>query len=89
MKLVWVFNGANAAFPSGVFSSEELARAWIERHQLSGVLTSYPVDISALEWAVEHGHFKPSKPKHSSPAFVQAFTSASQPHIHFCDGVPE
>jgi hypothetical protein len=89
MQLLWIFNGANTKLPAAVFSSEELAAAWIKQNRLSGTLTQYPLDMSALDWATESGWFQPSKPHHAEPSFIQSFTSASQPHRHFTDGVAD
>ncbi len=89
MTHVWIFNGSNAQFPSAVFSTRELADGWIRQRGLSGTLTQYPLDISALDWAVQQGFFRPSKPEHSAPKFVQSFTSASQPHHHYSSGVAD
>lgn len=44
MEGVWVFNGGGD-FPAGVFTTRELAEAWIAKHRLVGVLTKYPLDI--------------------------------------------
>lgn len=49
IKEVWIFNGANAKFPSAVFASKEDALGWIEIHQLTGVLTKYPLGISVYD----------------------------------------
>ena len=87
MKFVWVFNAEDARFPCAVFSSLELGTSWVEQHKLSGVLTAYPLDTSVLEWAVQEQRFVPSKPHHASAHFIGSFTSASQPHHHFTDGV--
>lgn len=38
MESVWVFNGGGT-FPAAVFTTRELAEAWIARHKVSGVLT--------------------------------------------------
>ena len=89
MKSVWVFNGSGAQFPAAVFSTRELAAAWIEEHGLTGMLTEYPVDVSALDWSVGQGFFRPTKAKHQTPEFKQSFTSASQAHHHFQDGSPD
>ena len=89
MKFLWVFNGENSHFASAVFSSEELAVAWIDKNQLSGTLTQYIEDVPALDWAVQQGWFTPSKEHHTSAKFAQSFTSASQPHRHFKDGVAD
>lgn len=84
---VWVFNGADARFPAGVFTTRELAEAWISKERLSGTLTWYPLDVSVLEWVVAHGHWKPTKAHHGTPAFKQAFSSACTRHEHYEDGV--
>ena len=89
MQHFWIFNGSNASFPSAVFSTEELAAAWVQQHKLTGTLTQYLLDTPALDWAVQSGWFKQSKPHHQSPSFIQSFTSASQPHRHFTDGVAD
>ena len=80
---VWVFNGLGGRFPSGVFSTREKARAWIQLHGLYGTLTAYALDQGAYDWAVSNGRFKPKKEEHSSARFIGAFSSASQPHEHF------
>ena len=83
----WVFTGNGAAFPSGVFRSREAAHEWIQKNQLSGILTGYPADQGVYDWAVAKGYFKPKKPAHTSSAFIGAFSDASQPHYHYVDGV--
>jgi hypothetical protein len=84
---VWVFNGAKARFASAVFSSKERADEWITKNRLSGVLTRYPLDLSVYEWALARGHFAPSKEEQRTAEFVGRFTSASQEHYHYEDGV--
>jgi hypothetical protein len=88
MRFVWVFSGEGAQFPAAVFSSQDAAQAWISEHGLTGVLTQYPVDQSALDWAMQEGWFKPKAEKLARAEFVQRFTSASQPHVHFEGGIP-
>ncbi len=83
---VWVFNGAGATFPSGVFRQKALAEAWIRSHSLGEVLTWYPLDAGTLEWAVENGHFKAKREEQSTAAFKGAFTSIAQPHFHYQHG---
>jgi len=82
-RTVWVFVGSGARLPSGVFSSRDLAEEWIRTNRLAGLLTEYPLDQSAYDWAVENGHFRPSKPEHGTPKFVAGFTSAMLPHFHY------
>lgn len=86
MDSVWVFNGARSNFPSGVFSKREIAEKWIREQSLTGTLTKYPMDISAYEWAVSKGHFKPKRPDQESPEFIGRFSDASQEHHHYEEG---
>jgi len=88
MTEVWVFTGAHATFPGGVFSTHELAEAWIRKHSLSGVLTLYPVDVGAYDFAVTNGHFKPSKPHHYTSEFIGRF-SGGEIHFHYLAGLRE
>jgi hypothetical protein len=83
--MVWVFNGGSP-FPSGIFSSREKAEDWILKNRLSGTLTAYPVDIGTYDWAIQIGIFTPKQEKHTSPEFIQRFSSASQEHDHYEDG---
>jgi len=69
---VWVFHGEGARFASGVFSSKELASAWIARHGLSGLLTVYPLDEGAYQWAVNSGNFVPKTPDQRTAEFPSA-----------------
>jgi hypothetical protein len=80
---VWVFNGAKANFPSGVFTSRENAEAWIRDHNLEGTLTLYPLDQSTHDHAIANGWFNPKTPQQKLPEFIQRFTSASQEHYHY------
>lgn len=85
-QTVWIFCGRESTFPSGVFDSKHAAEAWIHLNQLSGTLTEYPVGLGVYDWAVEEGHFKPTKPEHSQPKFIQRFSSALQNHHHYENG---
>lgn len=82
---VWVFNGAGARFPSGIFESRQAAEAWIRSYHLNGMLTRYPLDHGVYDWAVLKGFFRPKQPKpeHSSSKFIQSFTSAALEHYHY------
>ena len=82
-KGVWVFNGAQAKFPAGIFTSRENAEAWISAYNLEGTLTLYPLDQAAYDHAIENGWFTPKSPHHRTPEFVQKFTAASQEHYHY------
>ncbi|OQP63263.1 hypothetical protein A3860_25580 [Niastella vici] len=86
---IWVFNGAKSHFPSGVFSKKEIADAWIAKHKLTGVLTKYPVDEGVYDWSLANGTFKIKKEEQTKPEFIQRFSSASQEHYHYEDGIEE
>ena len=71
---------------SGVFASKELAEEFIRKHLLTGILTKYPLNIGAYDWAIQEGYFVSDTLKHSTPEFIQAFTTASQEHFHYESG---
>ena len=80
---VWVFRGRTGHHPGAVFTTEEKGFEWINKHQLEGILTAYPLDISAYDWAIQNGHFTPTKPEHQEAYFIASFTTAAQDHYHF------
>ncbi len=84
---IWVFNGEQSRFPSGLFSTKELAEDWISKNKLSGVLTRYPVDVSVYDWAITRNFFEPKKAEHRESTFIGRFSSASQEHYHYEDGL--
>jgi hypothetical protein len=86
MNEVWVFHGAGRRFTSGGFTSRPQAEEFMSRYQLSGILTKYPLGISAYDWAQQKGLFQPSKPEQYTTGFIQRFSSASQEHYHYEDG---
>ncbi|MET3391577.1 hypothetical protein ABIC33_002216 [Variovorax sp. 1140] len=86
IKEVWIFNGANAKFPSAVFANKEDAWDWIKRYHLTGVLTKYPLGVSVYDWAIGSGNFKIRSERDSTPEFIGRFSSAAQEHMHFEDG---
>ena len=53
MNEVWVFHGAGDRFTSEVFATQAQAEAFISQYRLAGVLTKYPVGISAYDWAIQ------------------------------------
>ncbi len=86
MDSVWLFNGARSIFPSAVFSTLELAEKWIRAQRLTGTLTKYQVDVSAYEWAIAKGHFKPKRSDQQTAEFIVRFSDSSQEHYHYEDG---
>ncbi|WP_223808774.1 DUF7710 domain-containing protein [Rufibacter hautae] len=89
-KSVWVFNSINKLFSGGVFEDLVVAEEWIMRNKLTGILTKYPLDQGALDWAVKNGlvNMKPEKLKEKKvdPDFIGGFTSASMEHYHYESG---
>ncbi len=87
MTEVWVFTGernmpgTNATFPGGVFSDCQRAEEWIEKHCLSGVLTTYRLDVGAYDFAVANDTFKAKEPHHYTPEFIGRF-AGGETHFH-------
>lgn len=87
---VWVFSGVSQGrftFPGGVFTDRGMAEEWIERHKLSGTLTRYPLNTGVYDWAIARGAFAPKRPHHISAEFIGTFSSASQEHYHYEQGI--
>jgi hypothetical protein len=82
----WVFHGANAQFTSALFTSRCKAEEWVEENEMSGMLTTYPLNISIYDWAVQAGIWQPSKSHHHNLEFKQRFTSAALEHVPSEDG---
>ena len=85
-KCVWVFVGDGAHFPCGAFVDFASADQAARRNKLSGVLTAYPLDILVYDWAVANSSFRPTEERHSSPKYIQQFTSAVLEHYHYHEG---
>ena len=69
---VWIFVGAKARFPSGVFANVADAEKWIAEHRLTGVLTEYRVGVGAFDQALREGTFEPRDEREKSPEFIEA-----------------
>ena len=82
---IWVFSGIGARLPAGVFSDVNKAERWIAEHGLSGILTFYPLNEGAYDWALRNDLFKPTKGHHRKPEFIQRF-SGGQQHHHYESG---
>lgn len=80
---VWVFHGSGGRFASGVFTTRDKAEAWIYQHNLTGVLTRYPLNLGVYDGAQEKQLFQPTKPEHTEAAFIQRFASGSPEHDHY------
>ncbi|TLV03583.1 DUF7710 domain-containing protein [Dyadobacter luticola] len=84
---IWVFHGIAAQFASGIFSSKQKAEEWILENKLSGILTWYPIDTGVYDWALANEFFEIKKPEQRSSGFIQRFTSGSQMHFHYENGL--
>ena len=81
-RLVWLFHAEGGRFASGVFSSVAGAEAWIAQHRLTGLLTGYPIDEGAYEWATRIGAFIPKSDEQRTPEFIGRFAPGRH-HYHF------
>jgi hypothetical protein len=86
-NFIWIFHGAKSQFSSGVFTKTTIAEEWIKKHKLTGMLTKYPIDIGTYNWAIENNLFTVKKESQKEPLFIQGFSSASQQHHHYEDGI--
>lgn len=86
-SIVWIFAGdGSRGTTSGVFSSLESATGWIAKHKLTGLLTEFPVDVGAWDFAVANGKFRVKRDDHRTPHFIGAFSNPWLQHFHFEDG---
>ncbi len=83
---VWVFNGEGGSFPAAVFTTRERAEEWIAKHEVSGTLTWYPLDVAVYEWVIARGYWQPKKDYQTEPKFIQRFSSAYAEHEHYENG---
>ncbi|MGE8555433.1 MAG: DUF7710 domain-containing protein [Chryseobacterium jejuense] len=83
---VYLFIGNEAKFPSGVFTTIENAKQWIEKYSLSGILNKYPLDEGLYDWAIKKDFFTAKNEHQKEAKFIQRFTSASMDHWHFENG---
>lgn len=83
MSNIWIFVANDARFPSGVFIEFSDAESWILLHELSGVLTEYPINVGCYDWAVSNGYFVPRRGKVVDADFIGSFVSVRQRHFHY------
>nr|WP_314488040.1 hypothetical protein [uncultured Kingella sp.] len=48
--MIWLLQGDGASRVSGCFATQAAAEQWIAQHQLSGVLTAYPLGMPIYDW---------------------------------------
>jgi hypothetical protein len=63
-----------------------MAEDWIAQYSLTGVLTEYPLNVGAYDWAIKMNFFVVKNEAQAQPEFIQKFTTASQEHYHYEDG---
>ncbi len=86
---IWVFHGTGAQFASGIFQSVGYAESWIRKWGLSGVLTVYPLDEGAFDWALRTGavDMKPeTAEKHRRDSTKHQTYAWSPHHRHYEKG---
>jgi hypothetical protein len=84
---IWVFMGEGSKMAVGCFDSFDNALTTISKYKLSGLLTQYPMNELAYDWALRNQLFEPKKTEQKTATFIGRFTSASQPHFHFENGI--
>lgn len=84
-RLVWVFTAARARYSGGVFSTLDKAEAWVSKHGLTGMLTGYPLDEGAYDWAIRHGYFTPKRDDQKTADYIGRFASGRY-HFHYENG---
>ncbi|RZJ50569.1 MAG: hypothetical protein EOO19_02895 [Chryseobacterium sp.] len=83
---ILVFVGEEANLPSGIFTTLEKAKEYIEKYSLSGTLTQFPLDIGIYDWAIQEDFFSVKNEYQKESKFIQRFSCASMEHFHFEDG---
>lgn len=82
---VWVFHGQAGRSVGGVFSDLETAERWIEGHSLTGLLTEYPLNEGAFDFALRMGRIRPPFANAATAGTIGAFCSHLD-HHHYEDG---
>ena len=83
---IWVFNGEKSAIPSAVFNQRQEAEVWIKSHELTGMLTKYPVGIPIFDWAIANNYFAPKNDLQQNARAIANFSSAYLEHYHYENG---
>ena len=86
---VWIFVGAGSRFPSGAFDRLLDAENWIAVNRLSGILTRYPKNEGAYDFATRTGAFRPKVAEHRTATFIGRFTCAAFEHYHYEEGAKD
>jgi len=82
----WVVHENDGAFSLCAFSCLEKGKAWIAEEKKSCVLSWYPIDEGAFDWATRNGYFKVKKPHQNEAKFIANFSSSGVLHFHFQQG---
>jgi hypothetical protein len=84
---IWVFMGESSKMVVGCFDSFDGDLKAISKYKLSGLLTRYSMNELAYDWALRNQFFQTKKSEQKTAAFIGRFTSASQAHFHFENGI--
>ncbi len=82
----WVFVAAGGRFPAGLFDDKGAAETWIAKNALTGVLTRYPRNEGAYDYATRCGLFRPKGEHQTTAKFIGTFSCAAFEHHHYEDG---
>ena len=82
---IYVFSGEGGGFPGGVFDSIENAENWIALHNLTGVLSFYPLNTGVFDWAVSNGFVKPEMAAKTTSRRIANYESYLD-HAHYENG---
>ncbi|MGN5009071.1 DUF7710 domain-containing protein [Aeromonas sp. 96A] len=59
----------------------------MSEYKLTGLITAYQLNNGIYNLTVEKNYFRPKNDSHCYSIFVGGFTSASQEHFHYENGV--
>ena len=92
-QCVYAFHAQGSRFCNAVFSSTDVARAWIAKHKLTGLLTEYDLDRPVFDTRREAGTL-PALLRQRQEAGTLTAADVEQyvdgrVHFHFALGVGE
>ncbi len=90
MDEVWIFHASKSDYASGAFTTYELAASWIKENSLTGLLTSYPLDEGAFDWAMRNNvvgvRDSVLERGRKDPMWIGRYFPAARDSHHFIDG---
>jgi hypothetical protein len=88
-RYVYDFKGAGSRHSNAVFSSYRLARAWIRKHKLTGLLTRHVLNISGFDFQMEEGSLPKSLVRIANKPETRETYVDGRWHKHFVYGLGE